>query len=46
MIDYIVGGIVVLIIGLAVRFIYKEKKSGRKCIGCPSSGSCSKCNHQ
>ena len=26
----------------AVFYVYKEKKSGRKCIGCPSSGSCGK----
>lgn len=45
MADIIVIAIVVLVVGLAIRYIYKEKKNGRKCIGCPSSGSCSKCNH-
>ena len=33
--------IVVAIVGLAVRYIYKAKKSGAKCIGCPDGGSCS-----
>ena len=30
--------ILALIIGLAARYIYKAKKSGKKCIGCPDSG--------
>ena len=33
--------IIALIIGLAVFYIIKEKKSGRKCIGCPNSKTCS-----
>ena len=33
--------IIVLIIGAALFYIIKAKKSGRKCIGCPSSGTCS-----
>lgn len=39
--------IIVLIVGLAVGYIYKAKKSGKKCIGCPYAESCSskgKCN--
>ena len=35
--------IAILVIG-AVVYIYKEKKKGRKCIGCPMAGSCTKCN--
>ena len=31
----------VLIIGGAVAYIIKAKKSGQKCIGCPYSKSCS-----
>ena len=30
-----------LIVGLAGRYIYKAKKRGVKCVGCPDSGSCS-----
>ena len=28
------------ILGLAIRYIYKAKKSGKKCIGCPDGCSC------
>ena len=33
--------IVIAIVALAVWYIYKAKKSGKKCIGCPDGGSCS-----
>jgi len=33
--------IVVAILALAVWYIYKAKKSGKKCVGCPDGGSCS-----
>ncbi len=44
-VDYILIAVVLLIIGLASYAIYRSKKSGKKCIGCPDSGSCpsSKC---
>lgn len=38
--NFIVIAIVVVIIGLAAFYVYKAKKSGKKCIGCPDSGSC------
>ncbi len=28
------------IIGVSARYVYKAKKSGKKCIGCPNSSSC------
>ena len=31
---------ILLIIGSAVAYIIKAKKSGKKCIGCPDSGAC------
>ena len=34
--------VLALIIFLAIRHIYKEKKAGNKCIGCSMSRSCSK----
>ena len=40
-IDYILIALVVAILGGAAFYIYKAKKSGKKCIGCPDSGSCS-----
>lgn len=36
---------IVLIVGGAIFYIVREKKKGRKCIGCPYADSCSsKCN--
>ena len=42
MADIIVIGIVLFVVGAAVRYIVKQKKKGVKCIGCPAAGSCSK----
>ena len=39
--DLIIIGIIAVIVGLALAYIIKAKKSGKKCIGCPDSGSCS-----
>ena len=39
--NIIISVILIIIIGLAVFYIYKEKKSGKKCIGCPNS--CKSC---
>lgn len=41
MTDLIVAGILFIIIGAAVTYIIKAKKSGAKCIGCPADGKCS-----
>ncbi|MCQ2501117.1 MAG: FeoB-associated Cys-rich membrane protein [Lachnospiraceae bacterium] len=47
MADLIVAVILILIVGAAVRYIVKQKKSGAHCIGCPSGGNCIKaCNCQ
>ena len=40
--------VLLAIIGLALGYVIKAKKSGKKCIGCPdgcscSSGSCQSC---
>ncbi|MBE6963377.1 MAG: FeoB-associated Cys-rich membrane protein [Ruminococcaceae bacterium] len=40
MTDLIVISILAVVLGLAVGYIYKEKKSGAKCIGCPHSKTC------
>ena len=40
MTDFIVGAILVLLVGAAIRYIVKEKKKGTVCIGCPSAGTC------
>lgn len=39
--NFIIIVVVALIVGLAARYIYKEKKRGVKCIGCPAGCSCS-----
>lgn len=39
--DYIVIAVIAAILILAGFFIYKSKKSGKKCIGCPDSCACS-----
>ena len=39
--NVIIIAIVVMVIAGAVGYIYKAKKNGAKCIGCPSGGSCS-----
>ena len=49
MTDLIVIAVVALIVGAAGGYIYKAKKSGAKCIGCPAgknggcSGHCGSC---
>ena len=42
MTDFLVGLILFAILGGAVFYIVKAKKSGRKCIGCPHAGACGK----
>ena len=38
--DIIAIAAIVAIIGGAIFYIVKAKKSGKKCIGCPDSASC------
>lgn len=45
MADFIVAGILLIIVGAASIYIVKAKKSGTKCIGCPAGGSCSRKNN-
>lgn len=40
MIDFIIVAVIALILGFAAGYVHKSKKSGKKCIGCPDSGSC------
>lgn len=39
-VDFVIIAIVLAILGLAAYCIYRSKKSGKRCIGCPDSGSC------
>ncbi len=42
--DFVILAIIGVAIGLAIGYIIKAKKSGKKCIGCPDNGSCCSCN--
>ena len=43
MADLLIIAAIVLILGLAGRYVYKEKKAGKTCVGCPYGGNCSGC---
>lgn len=38
--DLILGLVLLVLIGAAVKYIIKAKKKGIKCIGCPEGASC------
>ena len=40
-VDYLIIVIIAAIIYVAARYIYKAKKKGIKCIGCPDGAKCS-----
>lgn len=40
LVDWVLIAIIVAIIGGAAFYIYKAKKSGKKCIGCPDGATC------
>ncbi len=42
MANVIAGLVLLVIVALAVRHLVRAKKSGQKCIGCPSGCSCGK----
>ena len=54
MINFVIVAILLAIVGGAAFYIYKAKKSGAKCIGCPDAKTCSghcagcscSCGHQ
>ena len=39
MLDFLLAAVILGLLAAAIRYIVKAKKSGVKCIGCPSSGS-------
>ncbi len=39
--NFIIIAILVVVIGLAAAYVYKVKRKGDKCIGCPHCNSCS-----
>lgn len=40
MTDFIFAAILLAIVGAAAWYVYRSKKRGVKCIGCPAAGSC------
>lgn len=40
MIDFILIAVLAVLVGAAARYVWKAKKSGKKCIGCPDGCSC------
>lgn len=43
-VDYIVIVVILTVLGIAGWSIYKSKKNGKKCIGCPDSCACASGN--
>ncbi len=44
--DFIIIAILIVIVSLSAFYVYKAKKSGQKCIGCPYAQQChNKCEH-
>ena len=44
LVDYLLIGFMALAVGFAAFYIVRAKKKGQKCIGCPYSKTCGKCN--
>ena len=45
--NIIIIGAVLIIVALAAYYVYKEKKAGKKCIGCPYCSTCGgKCDSE
>jgi hypothetical protein len=42
MVNVISGAVICLLVGSSIGYIYKEKKKGTHCIGCPMAGNCHK----
>ena len=40
MTDIVLIAVLLVVLGGAGLYVYKAKKSGKKCIGCPNSGCC------
>lgn len=45
MIDLVVGGIIIAIVGSALAYLIKSGKNGIKCVGCPDAKNCSSHSH-
>lgn len=43
MVNILIAALLVLILGGAALYLYREKKKGRRCVGCPDSAACLHC---
>ena len=39
-VDILILLVIAVIVGVAIWYVYKSKKSGKKCVGCPHGGNC------
>ena len=46
LVDYGIIAVILAIVGIAGGYVYRSRKSGRKCIGCPNGCACSGKNGQ
>lgn len=44
MVNFLIILVAAAVVGLAARYIHKQKKQGVKCIGCPNGCNCSTCH--
>ncbi len=44
LVNFVSAVVILAIVGAASYYIYKEKKKGTHCIGCPMAGNCHKAN--
>ena len=43
MVNILIAALLVLILGGAALYLYRAKKKGRRCVGCPDSAACPHC---
>lgn len=43
--NFIVAGILIILIGAIILYLIREKKKGGKCIGCPYAKQCDRHDH-
>ena len=40
MVNFVLGVVIIVIVGSAIAYIRKEKKRGVRCVGCPEGSTC------
>lgn len=44
--NLIIAIILLVIVSLVIFYLNREKKKGKKCVGCPYAAGCTKCNNK